>query len=170
MAAFGPPFLVPSEAVGFRGQAVTTDLIFSYLHFILVFVMVGSLAGELLLVRPGLDSATLKRVGMIDAIYGAGAVLLLLAGFGRMYFGLKDADFYWQSGAFHIKLTLFVLIALASLPPTIRYLQWRKGFKEGGRTSVSDSEIASVRRWLHAEAGLLVLMPLFAGLMARGMM
>ncbi len=149
---------------------MTTDLILSILHFLLVFTMVGCLVAELILVRPGLDSATLKRVGRIDAIYGAGAVLLLFIGFGRVYFGLKSPEFYWSSGAFHTKLALFVLIALASIPPTIRFIQWRKGFSNGSRTSILDDEVRGVRRWLHIEAGLLVLMPVFAGLMARGMM
>ncbi len=147
-----------------------TDLAFSFLHFILVFALVGCLFAELVLVRKGLDSATLARVARIDAVYGLAAVLLLAVGFGRMYLGLKGADFYWQSTAFHIKLGLYILIALASLPPTIRYIRWRSELKTGARTAIADDEILAVRRCLHAEALLILIIPLFAGLMARGMM
>jgi putative membrane protein len=147
-----------------------SDLIFSYLHFVLIIVMTAALAAEIVLVRKGLDGATLKRVGLIDAAYGLVAVLLVVIGFCRIYFGLKGPDFYWSNPAFHIKLALFVLLALASLPPTIRFVQWRRGFAKGVRTSVTDKEIVNVRRWLHAEALLLILIPLSAGLMARDML
>jgi putative membrane protein len=149
---------------------MTTDLLLAYGHFLLVFVMVACIVGELLLVRPGMTNETLSRVGRLDAVYGIGAVLLLVLGFGRVYFGLKSPDYYWSSPAFHLKLTLFALIAVASLPPTIKFISWRRGIAGGTRTGVTEDEISGVRRWLHAEAVLLVLIPLAAGLLARDML
>jgi putative membrane protein len=150
------------------GATMAADLVFSYLHFVLAFALVALLAIELVLVQRGLDAAGVRKLGRIDAFYGVTAGLLLAAGFARVYFGLKSPEFYWSSPAFHLKLTVFVLLGLASLPPTIRYIQWSRGLKSGARTAVADSEIAAVRRWLHLEAGLLLLLPLAAGLMARG--
>jgi putative membrane protein len=149
---------------------MAVDLILAYLHFILVFLMVFCLSAELLLVRKGMDFATLARIGPIDGLYGLGALLLLVIGFARVYFGLKPSDYYWSSMAFHIKLGLFILIAIASVPPTVRFIQWRKQFAAGTRSAISDVEIAGVRRWIHIEAALLLAIPLFAGLLARAML
>jgi putative membrane protein len=147
-----------------------TDLVFSYLHFVLVFALVACLVVEIALVRDGLSSANLARVGRIDSLYGIAAILLLVVGFCRVYFGLKGADFYWTNPGFHLKLTLYVLLALASLPPTFRYISWRRGFKAGTRTAITAKDVSFVRLWLHLELVLLFLIPLAAGLMARGML
>jgi putative membrane protein len=146
------------------------DLVFSYLHFVLILVLMACLVVEVVLVRDGLDGQTLARVGRIDAVYGGAAVLLLIIGFCRVYFGLKGPDFYWPNPGFHLKLTLYVLLALASLPPTLRYIAWRRGFKSGTRSAITDKEISGVRMWLHIELLLMVLIPLAAGLMARDML
>jgi putative membrane protein len=147
-----------------------TDFILAYGHFILVFVLLGCLVAEIVLVRPGMDSAVLARVGRIDLVYGIAAGVLFVVGFLRVYFGLKSPEFYWSSGAFHIKLALYILIGLASLPPTFRFIRWRREMTAGTRQTVSAEDMAPIRLWLHAEAGLMLLVPLFASLLARDML
>jgi putative membrane protein len=152
------------------GTAMLADFLLAYSHFILVFVLLGCLVAEIVLVRPGMDSAVLTRVGRIDLVYGIVAGLLLVVGFLRVYFGLKSPEFYWSSGAFHAKLALYILIGLASLPPTFRYIRWRREFTAGTRQVISADDVAPIRKWLHIEALLMLLVPLFASLLARDML
>ncbi len=60
-------------------------------------------------------------------------------------------------------MATFVLIALLSVPPTMRYLRWRRS-----TTVPSEAEIGFVRRFLWAEVALFALLPVFAAAMARG--
>jgi putative membrane protein len=144
------------------------DTILSVLHFLAVFVVVGTLAIELASVRPGMSRDTAQRIARIDGLYGLSAVILVVIGFLRVYFGLKPPEFYFESHAFWTKLGLFILIALASVPPTIAFLRWSRSIKADAAFEVPAGAIANVRRWLHAEAALLVFIPILAAVMARG--
>jgi len=57
----------------------------------------------------------------------------------------------------------FVIIAVLSVPPTLRYLRWQ-------RTEIlpNNSQIRSVCRIIWIEVVLVALLPVFAAAMARG--
>jgi putative membrane protein len=64
-------------------------------------------------------------------------------------------------------MALLLAVTLLSLPPTFRYIRWNARAKATGSLPSKD-EIATLRRYLWAEAGLLAAVPVFAALMARG--
>jgi len=132
-------------------------------HHILVFALFGVLAAELVLVRRGVDLATLGRVGRIDLWYGVLAGLIIAVGFARAVFAAKGWAYYSHNLFFHAKIGTFVLIGLLSVPPTIAYIRWRRA---GG--APTDAQVATVRRFLWAELALFALLPAFAAAMARG--
>lgn len=138
------------------------DLVLAILHHLLVFGLLAILTAELMLVKPGMDARTVARVGAIDIAYGAVAGLILLVGFARAGMAAKGWVFYGHNGFFWAKMAVFLLIGLLSVPPTIAYFRWKKAGPPG------DAQVAGVRRFLHAEAGLFVLLPVFAAAMARG--
>jgi len=139
------------------------DLWLAIAHHILVFALFGVLFAELVLVRKGVDLATIARVGRIDLMYGAVAGLIVAVGFSRAVFAAKGWLFYSHNLFFHLKVGTFLVIGLLSIPPTIAYIRWRRA-----GVAPTDAQVAGARRWLLAELVLFALLPAFAAAMARG--
>ncbi|MCF1749807.1 DUF2214 family protein [Mariniradius sediminis] len=143
---------------------MTTEIILRYLHFISIFAIVGSLVSEHLLLKNSLSRRELDRLSKIDAVYGLAALVLLGVGMTLWLGGIgKPTDFYSENPIFHVKLTLFVLVGILSIYPTVFFLKNRKGDPE--------EEIAVPKGifWsLRLELLLLFVIPILAGLMAKG--
>ena len=139
------------------------DLFLAIGHHLLIFILLGVLVAEVVLVRSGLSRSTITRTARIDLWYGAVAGMIVVVGFARAIFAAKGWNYYEHNGFFWAKITTFVVIALLSLPPTLRYLRWRR---DG--VVPSDIEIAFVQRFLWTEVALFALLPIFAAAMARG--
>jgi putative membrane protein len=139
------------------------DLVLAIAHHILVFSLFGVLFAELVMVREGVDLATVARVGRIDLMYGVLAGLIIAVGFSRAIFAAKGWAYYSHNLFFHLKVGTFVVIGLLSIPPTVAYIRWRRA-----GAAPSDAQVTGVRRWLWAEMGLFALLPAFAAAMARG--
>jgi putative membrane protein len=144
------------------------DLVLAVLHFILIFALVGILGAEAGLVHEGMDRTQANRVAVLDRGYGAAAGLLLVIGFLRVFYGAKGADFYLHNPVFWAKIAAFALVGALSIPPTIRFIAWqRRARKELGFQLVA-ADVRAVRRMIAAQAAILLVIPLLAGMMARG--
>ncbi len=139
------------------------DLAFAIGHHLLIFALFGVLFAELIAVRKGMDSAMVSRIAAVDLWYGILAALILIVGFSRAVFAAKGWTYYQHNGFFWAKIGTFAVVGLLSIPPTIRFIQWRKA-----GVSPSDAQVKGVRRYLHAEVVLFALLPMFAAAMARG--
>ena len=139
------------------------DLVLAIGHHVLVFGLFGVLAAELIAVRPGIDQATVARIGKVDLWYGILAGLILLVGFARANMAAKGWVYYSHNSFFWAKIATFALIGLLSVPPTIAYIRWRRA-----GAAPSDSQVAGVRRYLLLQTILFALLPAFAAAMARG--
>ncbi|MGL4234953.1 DUF2214 family protein [Tabrizicola sp.] len=133
-------------------------------HHILAFLLIAILAIEIALVRQGMTLAARKTLGRVDAAYGLVAALLLIIGLWRVYSFEKGLDFYLTSVWFWVKIGAFILAGLLSVPPTLRFRTWGRM----GDTPPDAAAIRSVRRWMHAEVAVLLVIPVAAALMARG--
>ncbi|MDL5047714.1 DUF2214 family protein [Oscillatoria amoena NRMC-F 0135] len=143
---------------------MTTELFLRYLHFISILAIAGTLISEHLLLRKSLTRAEIGRLSRVDAVYGLAALTLLIAGLTLWLGGVgKPAEVYSKNWIFHLKLTLFVTIGLLSIYPTVFFLRNRKGNPEEPVVIP-----ASIFWMLRIEILLLFLIPLLAGLMARG--
>lgn len=132
----------------------------AFLHHLAAFTLVSALAVEFVLLRGEVDARTVRRLGMADAVLGASAGVLLVVGLLRVFYFEKGAAFYWHNASFIAKFALFIAVALLSIYPTVKFFAWRKG--------VDAASVARVRRILHWELVGVVLILLFAALMARG--
>jgi putative membrane protein len=139
------------------------DLVLAILHHLFVFALFGVLFGELVLVRRGMDAATVARVVPIDNWYGALAALILIVGFSRAIFAAKGWAYYEHNAFFWAKIGTFIVIALLSVPPTLAFLKWRRA-----DASPTNEAVAKARRYLWTEVALFPLLPAFAAAMARG--
>lgn len=144
------------------------DVLLAALHHICVFGLFVILTVEMVLVRPGISAEAVMRVVRVDLFYGILAGLALVAGGLRVVYGAKGADFYTQNPVFWVKLGLFILIALLSLPPTRNYIRWRKALRNNPNATPDTASIQATRKLLHIEIVLIFLLPILAAMMARG--
>ena len=142
-----------------------TELIITrYLHFIAVFAIVGAIIAEQFLVSNKMSRYEIKRISKIDGIYGLGAILVLVAGLLLWFAVGKPAQFYSRNWIFHTKLTMFVVLGLLSIYPTIFFLKNRKGDDLDTEITVPKAVIVLLR----LELILIIIMPILATYMSLG--
>lgn len=140
----------------------------SYLHILMILSMTVFLSSEAALCRQEwMNAKVVHRLARLDLIYGSLALLTLLSGLARLFWGAKGLDFYLSNPVFHLKMTLFVLMLLLSIRPTLTFLRWRRQLLADGSLPAV-GEINSTRRRIMVTAHLMLVLPLLAALMARG--
>ena len=143
---------------------MTLQILFAYLHYAAFAALAASLLVEFLLLEPAMPLPSVKRIQRIDLVYGISAVVMLLSGIGRVVTE-KGAAYYLHNHLFWTKMALFAAIGLMSALPTIRFIRWKP---ETTGLVLAAGEYRSLRRLLHWQLALLLLIPLCAVLMARG--
>jgi putative membrane protein len=146
---------------------MATDLHLAIAHHLLIFMLFGILVSELVVVRQSMPGDDIKRMAAIDLWYGILALLIVIVGFSRAIFAAKGWAYYSVNSFFWAKIAVFVLIALLSIWPTVKYLNWRRDFRTAGRLPDAAS-VSVVRRILWLEMILFAFLPAFAAAMARG--
>ena len=141
---------------------------FAFLHHVAAFALVAGLAVELVLIRGDLTAATMRKLVRVDMIVGLSAGAVLLVGLARVFWFEKGAAYYFHSWPFIGKLAMFTLVALLSIHPTVTFIRWAQALKEGRTPVVDEGAQRKLRRLIHAELGGVVLILLFAAMMARG--
>lgn len=144
-----------------------TDFVLASLHHVLIFLLMAALAAELVMVRPGLAGGLVGRISRIDGVYGALSLAVLVVGISRLIWGAKGWEAYSGNVWFWHKMAAFLLVGLLSIAPTIRFTRWRKAAAANPNYVVPDMEVRGVRRFMHAEAAIFLLIPVFAAAMAR---
>ncbi|MGV8832739.1 MAG: DUF2214 family protein [Devosia sp.] len=144
------------------------DLLLTMAHHLSVFTLVGIVAAEFALLRPGLAGARLQQLARIDRAYGLVALLVVIAGVGRVLWGNIDAGYYLGNHAFWGKMGLFVIVGLLSIQPTMALVRWSRALRDDPAFVVPDAQVAASRRFIHLQMVGLALIPLFAAAMARG--
>jgi putative membrane protein len=142
--------------------------LFAFLHHVAAFTLVGALAIEFVLLRGELTLATARKLPIVDMILGIAAGVLFVVGLARVFWFEKGAAYYFASHAFRTKLSLFVILGLLSIIPTIEFLSWRKAVKQGQMPDVAARKLRTVRMIIHAELAAVVVILLCAAIMARG--
>lgn len=144
-----------------------TDLLLALAHHFLVFGIAAILAAEVALLQPDLTLHRLRLLGKLDNAYGIFAVLILVVGFGRVYFGLRGPEFFLGNPWFWAKLGCFLVVGILSAPPTIKFIVWRRRAKADHSFAITADEVRRVRYFLIAELALFPLIPLLAAAMVR---
>jgi len=139
-------------------------VIVRYLHFIAVFAIVGAIFAEQFLVSKNMSRKEIKQISKIDAIYGFGVLLVLFAGLILWFTVGKPAQYYSRNWIFHAKLTMFVVLGLLSIYPTVFFMKNRKGSDLDTQISVPGSVILLLR----IEILIIIIMPILATYMSLG--
>ena len=144
------------------------DALLAYFHFAAIIMLFAFLTVEAMLLRNPLDAAGVRLIARVDAWYGASAVLILVSGLLRWYFGAKGSAFYNPNPIFHAKVTLFVLVGVLSIKPTLQFLRWSRELKQNAAFLPPLEQQKKARRWVMIQLHLAAFIPLLAVLMARG--
>ena len=144
------------------------DILIPYLHYLGIMALMGSLISEHLILKPGLPKSLIKPLALIDLVYGLSAILVLTTGLLRWFVYGKGYDFYMATPLFHIKLTLFIVLGILSIFPTIKFLSWRKQLKRGEEPDTSVKTVKKMLLFIRIELFILAIIPLLAVMIARG--
>lgn len=138
------------------------DILVRYAHFIGIIVLSSALFAQHILLKAEINQQQLKQLKVIDRIYGVSAFVVLLSGLALLLWVGNPAEFYAKNPVFHVKMTLFVVMAALSLAPTLFLI------KQKSKTS----QVIQVPKYLlhivRFESLLLIAIPLAATFMAAG--
>ena len=128
------------------------EVMLSYLHILMILSMTVFLSAEAALCRQEwMNAKVVRRLVRLDLIYGVLALLTLLSGLARLFWGAKGLEFYLSNPVFHLKLTLFVLMLLLSIRPTLTFLRWRPALAAGQAPIISDRSARWVKLTIRLE-------------------
>jgi putative membrane protein len=117
------------------------------------------------LARP-LDDAGWQRLLAADNAWGIAALLWIVSGLGRVFFGGKEPSFYWHNGFFWIKLALFALVFVLEFTPMMTFIRVRSARRRG--IALPRFSVEACRRINSAEIVFVVAIVFAAAFMARG--
>jgi putative membrane protein len=141
---------------------------FAFLHHIAAFALVSALGVEFVLIGSELTVRNARALRRADLVYGASAAAILTVGLLRVFYFEKGATYYFHSVPFLAKLSLFAIIGLLSIYPTVQFLSWRASLDQGSVPAVGPARIRTIRAFIRWEFAGLVALVLCAALMARG--
>jgi putative membrane protein len=143
-------------------------VLFAFLHHLAAFTLVACIAVEFVLLRAEFSLWSARRLIATDMVLGIAAGVLLLAGLARVFWFEKGAAYYFHNHAFLTKFSLFVIVALLSIVPTLEFLSWRKAVRAGRLPAVAAPKFKRVRMIVHIELAAIVIILLCAAIMAKG--
>jgi putative membrane protein len=150
-----------------QGVAVMSTL-FAFLHHLSAFTLVSALAVEFVLIRQELTLSSARRLQLADIVYGIAAGAILVIGLLRVFFFEKGSEYYFHSHAFLTKFSVFIVVALLSIIPTIEFLSWRGAIQAGRVPTIGVKKLQLVTSVIHSELAGIVVILLMAATMARG--
>jgi len=144
------------------GQALA-----AYAHFLAIFASFSFLVVEAALYRPRMSESAFVLLRWIDRFYGIGAAAIIFTGLLRVFFFAKGPDFYAANPIFWVKMALFLMVGLLSIPPTVHLIRSR-ALVRGGELLTDAPTYRRVRGYIVMQLVLFAMIPLAATLMARG--
>ncbi|WP_159789954.1 DUF2214 family protein [Sodalinema gerasimenkoae] len=142
--------------------------IVAYCHYLSFMLAIAALVVERLSLQSDLSLEKARRIVIADVVYGLSAIGVLITGVLRvLYFG-KGADYYLDNPLFWTKIGLFLLVGTLSLYPTVTFILWIKDLQEVRVPSLSRGKFQVLSSLVSLEIVGMLLIPLFASLMARG--
>lgn len=133
-----------------------------YIHFLGILFLFATLFSQNLLIRREVSIQQFKKIAVIDGIYGLSALVVLATGLLQWFAVGKPAVFYSSNPVFIAKVSIFILVGLLSIYPTVAFARKRKITEN--KIQIPKSIIMVIR----IEMLLVIILPLLAILMARG--
>lgn len=147
---------------------MTLEAVLASLHLVAILTLVVFLSSQAALCRTEwMNAAVVERLVRLDVIYGVTALVLLLTGIARVVWGIKGMSWYVSQPLFHVKVTLFVVMALLSIWPTLSFRRWRSHLRATGALPAARA-VLQVRRLVMVQSHVLPVVAVIAVFWARG--
>lgn len=147
-----------------------SDALLAYAHFAAILTAAVFVASQAALCRPEwINAAVLHRLVRVNLIYLVALLLIVLSGAARAQWGLKGPAWTWVQPLLHLKLTLTLLMLVMAAGPTRRYARWRQQLEANGALP-AEAEVRATRRSVMIASHLMLIIPLAAVLLARGLL
>lgn len=143
---------------------MTTIIITKYFHFLAIFLMVGALFAQQILISKSMTRTEVRRISNIGNVYLISLIVTLIVGLILWLWVGKPAPFYTKNWIFHSKLTTYLALFLISIFSAGFFRRRKKGGK-------MDAEIlipSYIRVLVRLEFVLILLLPLLASFVAVG--
>jgi len=144
------------------------SFLLTYSHYLSIIILVATVFAEQFFVKRQIKKTELFRLVIIDGIYGLSSILVVTTGLLRVFFFAKGGDYYFSNGIFLLKFSLFIVVGLLSILPTITFLKLRKKIKKDDLNEVELPHFRAILVSVRLELILLLIIPLLAVLMANG--
>ena len=147
---------------------MNVSALFAFAHHLAAFALMAAITVEFVLMDRTLSHGQASRIQRADMVYGISAGALVVVGFLRVLYFEKGSAYYFHNVFFIIKLSLFLLVALLSIYPTVLFLSWNKLLKEGRLPQLTNVQIGRLRKILLWELLGVIGIVLCASFMAKG--
>jgi putative membrane protein len=148
---------------------VWTDALLAYAHLAAVLTWAVFLTSQTALLRPQwFNAAALERLVRVERIASGAALAVLLTGLARLAFGAKGG-WAWSQPLLWAKLAMFAFMAAEGWQAGAQLRRWR-GDAAAGAGLPADQAVDALRRRVFRAAHLMVVAPLAAVLLARGVL
>lgn len=146
---------------------MTLRWLLAALHLVALGIGLGAIWARASALRALPDPAALRRTFQADAWWGVAALVWLLTGLPRLFYGTeKVLQFYTINDLFWVKMGLFVAILALEAWPMVTLIRWR--MQSAARESLDTSRARLFARISVIQAVLLILMVIAATGTARG--
>lgn len=146
---------------------MSVNIIVAYLHYLSLMLSFAALTLEALILKMELSLQDAWKIVIADVVYGISVVSLLATGVLRvLYFG-KGRDYYLHNPFFYIKLSIFLVVGLLSIYPTISFIKWIKDLQQNQAPQLEELKLNRLLWLIRGELIGFVLIPLLAATMAR---
>src|SRR5215208_3321405 len=147
---------------------MNASALLAFAHHLAAFTLVAAITAELVLLDRTLSLGQARRIQRVDMVYGTSAGALFVVGLLRVFYFEKGSAYYFDNAFFIVKMSLFVLVALFSIYPTVVFLSWNKLLKAGLSPQPTNVQHRRLRQILLLELLGIVGILLCAPFMARG--
>jgi putative membrane protein len=145
------------------------DALLLYLHISSVLALAVFLTAKTSLTRLGaVDAAVITRLKRLDLwVWGCFAAVVG-SGAAQLSWGIKDAGWLLANPLLWGKMVLLASMIAMSWPSSRRISAWVAQVAKEPGWSPDATEVRQERRWLMAQAHVMVLIPLLAVLLTHG--
>ncbi|MDE1463430.1 DUF2214 family protein [Spartinivicinus poritis] len=135
-----------------------------YIHLLAILLLFSTCVAEHLLISDRMQRAEVKRLAKVDVFFGVSAFIVLLSGLAMMLWVGKPTEYYLANWMFHLKFTVFIVVALLSIYPTIYFIKTRKA---GELTDMVELP-KIIKIIIRVELLGIIILPLLGVMMASG--